>query len=246
MRVLYENLILVLLFGCLIPFSIVGAGDLPPDYVRKGEKLLLTLEETVDPRHTALVVVDVQNDFVYGKGQLSSPPGKVNPCEEILSPLNAFIDRCRKLGIPVIYTFTVHAGDLDLPPYKARMVRRDTAPVCLRGSKGAEFPEKFNKPLAHEPIVTKHGFDAFADGNLHTLLQNRGIKSLIFSGIDIAVCVDTTLRHGFHLGYYGVMAQDLCASPLPYRQECATKLVDSQFGLVTTSKEIMQIWDKGK
>jgi nicotinamidase-related amidase len=244
MRILCKGLIPVLLLGSSVFFSF--AGDLPPDYVRKGEKVLVTLEETIDPRHTALVIVDVQNDFVYGKGQLSSPPGKVNPCEEILSPLNAFIDKCRKLGVPVIYTFTVHAGDLDLPPYKARMIRRQTAPVCLRGSKGAEFPDRLNKPLAGDPIVTKHGFDAFADGDLHTLLQNRGIKSLIFSGIDSAVCVGTTLRHGFHLGYYVVMAKDLSASPLPSRQECAIDLVDSQFGFVTTSKNIMQLWDKAK
>ena len=235
---------------CLIAwigsFSVAFGGDLPPDYVRKGEKLLVTLEETVDARHSALIIVDVQNDFVYGKGNLSSPAGKINPCEEILSPLNAFIEKCRRIGVPVIYTYTVHAGDLDLPPYKARMVRRETAPVCMRGTKGAEFPEKLSKPLSREPIVTKHGFDAFADGNLHTLLQNRGIKSLIFSGIDTAVCVDTTLRHGFHLGYYVVMAQDICASPQPFRQECAVKLVESQYGFVTTSKEIMQIWDKVK
>jgi nicotinamidase-related amidase len=242
MRVLCGNLILLLLLGCSVSF----AGDLPPDYVRKGEKVLVTLEETIAPSHTALVIVDVQNDFVYGKGQLSTPPGKTNPCEDILSPLNVFIDKCRKLGVPVIYTFTVHAGDLDLPPYKARMIRRDTAPVCMRGSKGAEFPDKLNKPLANEPIVIKHGFDAFADGDLHTLLQNRGIKSIIFSGIDSAVCVDTTLRHGFHLGYYVVMAKDLSASPLPARQECAVNLVDSQFGFATTSKNIMQIWDKAK
>lgn len=238
--------IIVLLLACILPFSFAFAGDLPPDYMRKGEELLVTLEQMVDPRHTALIIVDVQNDFVYGKGKLSTPLERTNPCEEILSPLNTFIDQCRKIGVPVIYTFTVHAGDLDLPPYKALMVRRDTAPVCMKGSKGAEFPEKLNKPLPNEPIVTKHGYDAFADGNLNTLLRNRGIKSLIFSGIDSAICVDTTLRHGYHLGYYVVMAHDISASPQALRQECAMKQVESNFGFVTTSKDIMQIWNKAK
>jgi hypothetical protein len=64
MRVLLRNLILLLLLSC----SIAVAGDLPADYVRKGEKVLVTLEETINPSHTALVIVDVQNDFVYGKG----------------------------------------------------------------------------------------------------------------------------------------------------------------------------------
>ncbi|MBI4632701.1 MAG: cysteine hydrolase family protein [Deltaproteobacteria bacterium] len=244
MKVLSGYVISVFLLSCLVSLSF--AGDLPSDYVRQGEKVLVTLEETINPRHTALVIVDVQNDFVYGKGKLSTPAGKTNPCEEILSPLNAFIEKCRKLGVPVLYTYTVHAGDLDLPPYKARMIRRQTAPVCMRGSKGAEFPDKLNKPLPNEPVVIKHGFDAFADGDLNTLLQNRGIKSIIFSGIDSAVCVDTTLRHGFHLGYYVVLAKDLSASPQPARQECAINLIGSQYGFVSTSKEIMQLWDKAK
>lgn len=222
----------------------IQSADLPSDYVRKGEKLLVTLEETINPQHTALIIVDVQNDFVYGKGNLSSPQGKINPCEEILSPLNRFIDRCRETGVPVFYTFTIHGGDLDLPPYKAMKVKAQVSPKCLKGSKGADFPEKLNKPLPHEPIVTKHGYDAFADHNLNTLLQNRGVKTLIFSGIDSAVCVDTTLRHAFHLGYYVVFAQDICTSSEPDRHQFAIKLIESQYGWVTTTKEIMQIWGK--
>ena len=123
-------------------------------------------------------------------------------------------------------------------------VKAQVSPKCLKGSKGADFPEKLNKPLPHEPIVTKHGYDAFADHNLNTLLQNRGVKTLIFSGIDSAVCVDTTLRHAFHLGYYVVFAQDICTSPEPDRHQFAIKLIESQYGWVTTTKEIMQIWGK--
>lgn len=162
------------------PLALIG--DLPPDYVGKEEKLLVTLEETINPSHTVLIVVDVQNDFVYGKGKLSTPKGKINPFAEIIPPLNRFIAICREIQVPVIYTFTVHGGDLDLPPYKAIKVRNKSAPVCMKGSKGAEFVQKLSKPLPHEPIVIKHGYDAFVDHNLNSLLQNRGVKSLIFSG----------------------------------------------------------------
>ena len=222
------------------------AEGLPPGYLRPGEKLLLSLEEVVNPQHTALIVVDVQNDFVYGRDKLSTPEGKQNPCEDILTPLNTLIDKCREIGVPVIYTFTVHGGDVDLPPYKARMARRNKGPVCMQGSKGGEFPDKLNKPLPGEPVVTKHGYDAFVDHDLNTLLQNRQIKSLIFSGIDIAVCVDSTLRHGFHLGYYCVLAKDISASAMDWRYDSAIKLLGSQYCLVATTQEIMDIWDKLK
>jgi len=205
---------------------------------------LLTLEELVDLRHTALIIVDVQNDFVYGDGKLSTPEGEQNACEKIIAPLNTIIDKCRKIGVFVIYIFTIHGGNVDLPPYKARMVRRQKGPVCMQGSKGGEFPLRLNKPLPGEPVVTKHGYDAFADHNLNTILQNRQIKTLIFSGIDTAVCVDSTLRHGFHLGYYCVLAEDICASSRPKRHEYAVELIGSQFGMVTTTKEIMKVWDK--
>jgi len=213
-------------------------------YLRKGEKLLITLEEVVNPDHTALIVVDVQNDFVYGRGELRTPPGTVNPREQILSPLNRFIDRCRTMGVPVIYVYTVHAGDLDLPPYKARMVRRREPPVCLKGTRGGEFPEKLNQPLPGDPIVIKHGYDAMADHDLNTILQNRGVRSLIFSGIDTAVCVDSTLRDAFHRGYYVVLAKDICGSDNLKRHEMAIGVIGTFYGLVTTTKEITRVWNK--
>jgi ureidoacrylate peracid hydrolase len=217
---------------------------LPEPYFRKGEKLLVTLDEVVNPRHTALVVVDVQNDFVYGRDRSSTPPGRTNPCERIIPPLNRFIDRCREIGVPVFYVRTFHGGDVDLPVYKARRARERQVPVCMIGSKGAEFPEKLNKPLPGEPIVVKHGYDAMADHDLNTILQNRGTRSLIFSGIDTAVCVDSTLRDAFHRGYYVVLAKDICGSDHLDRQEMAIQLIGAFFGLVATTRQIMRIWDK--
>jgi len=222
----------------------MGSASLPEGYLRKGESLLLTLEEVVNPKHTALVIVDVQNDFVYGRDRLSTPPETVDPPEQILAPLNVFIDACRRIGVPVIYTYTLHAGDVDLPPYKARMVRRSEGPVCMRGSKGAEFPEKLSRPLPGDPIVVKHGYDAMADHNMNTILQNRGVTSLIFSGIDTGVCVDSTLRHAFHQGYYIVLAKDICGSDNPARHAMAIQSIGAYYGLVATTQEIVQIWDR--
>jgi len=223
-----------------------AAGDLPADYYLKGQKVLVTLEEQIDPKHTALIVIDVQNDYIYGKGNTSAPPGRTDPRQEMLKPLNSFIDKCRSMSIPVIYTFTVHAGDLDLPPYKAPKIRTNTAPVCMRGTRGGEFPDKLNKPLPGEPVVTKHGYDAFMDHDLHTILQNRGIKTLIFTGIDTGICVDSTLRHGFHLGYYVVLAENATVASDAARHAAACKLIGAYYGFITSTSEIEQIWDRVK
>jgi ureidoacrylate peracid hydrolase len=71
-------------------------------------------------------------------------------------------------------------------------------------------------------------------------------ESLIFAGIDTMMCVHGTLSHAFHLGYYPVLAQDICASVKSEWHEFAVNLIGIKFGLVTTSNEIMQIWDKAK
>jgi ureidoacrylate peracid hydrolase len=216
---------------------------LPPDYIREEDQLLLTLEDTVSPKHTALLVVDVQNDYVYGKGRTSTPHGQVNRCEEIIGPLNGFIDQCRAFGAQVIFTCTLHGSDFDLAPYKARKVQSQTVPFCLKGTKGVELVEGLKKPLPHESVIIKHGNDAFLYHNLNTVLQSRGIKTLIFSGLDTAVCVDTTLRHAFHLGYYVVLAADICTSPSRERHVFAVNLIREMWGCVTSSTEISAIWN---
>jgi ureidoacrylate peracid hydrolase len=246
MRSIFIFCLAAVLSFVMFSFAVVCAANLTPADYAKGPKVLTTLEEQINPEHTALIVIDMQNDFFYGPGKLSFPPGTTDRRETIITPMNAFIDKCRKMGVPVIYTFTIHAGDLDLPPYKAPKIRKKILPVCVKGSKGGEFPEKLNKPLPNEPVVTKHGYDAFMDHNLHTLLQNRGIKTLIFSGIDTGICVSSTLRHAFHLGYYVVLAEDISAATVPERHNVEAKTIEEVFGFVTSTPGIMQIWEKTK
>lgn len=211
-------------------------------YLREDEKLLLSLEEVVNPKHTALVVVDMQNDFVHGKGNIKYPQeSSINPIEKMTPFLVRFIDTCRKISIPIFWIITYHGRYLDLPAYKARMARRKEAPLVMEGTIGANLINELS-PQREERLFVKHGYDGFTGNDLDMSLKNHGISTLIMSGTATDVCVDATLKHGFHLGYYIVAGSDIMATETEGAQDMYLMNVKKHYGLVATSIEITKIW----
>lgn len=211
-------------------------------YLREKETLLLTLKEVVQPAHTALIVVDMQNDFVHGRGKTEPAQGApLNAIEEMTPRLARFVEICRGVGVPVFWIVTHHGRDLDLPAYKARMVRRKEGPVAMEGTIGAQLVGELS-PRKGERLFIKHGYDGFTGTDLDTSLKNRGIATLIMSGTATDVCVDTTLKRGFHLGYYIMAGSDIMATESQGAQEMHLRNIERQYGLVATSREIAKIW----
>jgi len=178
----------------------MGSGDdkMLGGYLREDEKLLLSLEETVDPKHTALVVVDMQNDYVHGRGQTVPVPGEpLNAYQKVAPNLVAFVEACRI----------------------RELVPRDG-----------------------ERMFVKHGYDGFTGNDLDICLKNRGIATLIMSGVVTNTCVDATLKHGFHLGYYIVAGSDIMAAVEQQVQDIYLRSFAEHYGLVVSSREIAKIW----
>ncbi len=211
-------------------------------YLREDEKLLLSLEEVVNPQHTALVIVDAQNDFVHGRGKTGPAPGRaLNANQIMVAQLGKFIKACRRVGVPTFWIVTHHGRDIDLPAYKARMARRGGGPNCLEGTPGAQLVRGM-RPQEGERIFVKHGYDGFTGNDLDICLQNRGITTLIMSGNATDICVDATMKHGFHLGYYIVVGSDITSTLTAGVQDIYLKSFQEQYGLVASSKEIAKIW----
>ena len=165
------------------------------------------------------------------------------PAEEILKTLNSFIDRCRSISVPVAYRFRVQPSDLDPPPCKAPETRTNRVPVCTASTGDSEFPPQLNEPLPVRPVVTKRGYDAFVDQDHHIVLQNRGLKTLIFTMVYTGVSVDSSLKRGFHLGCCVVLAENATAASDPTRHPAACKLVDAHYRSMMSTNEIVQVWD---
>lgn len=212
------------------------------------QKILKTLEEQVEPRHTALIIIDPQNDFCASDGAAVKLLGwDVSRIQSAVQHLNPFIQKVRETGLMVVWTRSLVAADKARPSYRARsLITEATAEdiaIVKEGSHGADWYSEITKPLPDEYVVTKWHYDAFEDTNLDLLLSSRGIKTLLVTGFNANVCVETTARHGYIKGYYIVLVSDCTDAPTQREYESTVHNIKNYFGKVATSAEIAKIWE---
>ncbi|QJW85521.1 cysteine hydrolase [Ramlibacter terrae] len=199
-------------------------------------QVLRTLEEQVQPAHAALLVVDMQNDFCAEGGYLqrtraatSRNPIRVEDNVVIARNIEALAaaarqPACRWCGRSV-YDFKYLAD--------AHLAKRTDEALCIEGTGGVDFFQI--RPQPGDLVVDKHTFSGFFETELHDLLQARGVKTLVMTGVATNVCVDSTLRHGFFLGYNVVVAEDCVGSGNQAAHEGTLSTVRVNFGTVTDS-----------
>jgi len=208
--------------------------------------ILRTLAEKVQPRHTALLVVDMQNDFCAQGGYLQRTraesgrhPIQVDENAAIADRIGVLADEARRAGATVawlrsVYDFKYLAD--------AHVAMRDGEGCCMEGSWGADFFRIH--PRDGDIVVDKHTFSGFHETGLHAQLLARGIRTLVMTGVATNVCVDSTLRHGFFLGYHIVVAEDCVGSGNPVGHEGTLSTVRVNFGEVTTSAELLRLFGR--
>ena len=167
-------------------------------------ELLETLEEKVDPRHTALVVVDVQNDFCADGGfldQAYGPKGfRMDEIQAMVPRLEGLLEAARNAGILPVFIQSYY-DDCYLSDAMVEMTQRDNRdlPLCLKGGWGADFYRV--RPEEGEIVVNKHRFNAFEGTDLDLILRNHNVRTLVMTGVATNVCVESTLRAGFFKNY---------------------------------------------
>ena len=204
-----------------------------------------------DLESTALVMIDMQRDFVEPGGfgemlgnDVSLLRSSIEPCKEVL-------ETARKLGLFVIHTREGHRPDLaDLPTAKKERGHLktgigDVGPmgrILVRGEVGHDIiPELY--PIAGEPVVDKPGKGAFYDTDLLGILRNRSIKTLIVCGVTTEVCVHTTVREANDRGFDALVPEDCTASYFPEFKRVALEMVKAQggiFGWVSDSDKVIK------
>jgi len=182
----------------------------------------------------ALIVVDMQNGFVSKGGSYDMIGMNTPNYREIIPKLKDLIEYCRSKGIPIFYTEAVkEASGIDmlhniLP--KSRQERLKV-PICIRGTwDGVTIDEL--KPQEHDPVVIKRRDSAFQDTELRVWLQSEGINLLVFTGIDTSICVETSLREGFNIGYDVAIISDATASGNKKHYETTLERVRDYYGIV--------------
>jgi nicotinamidase-related amidase len=202
------------------------------------------------PETTALVIIDMQRDFVEPGGFGESLGNDVRRVHRIIEPLGSMLAAAREVGLLVIHTREGHLPDLsDCPPAKWRRGKPaqrigDPGPmgrILIRGEAGHDIIDAL-APLPTEIVVDKPGKGAFYRTDLEALLSERGITSLIIAGVTTEVCVHTTLREANDRGFECLVLKDCVASYFPDLHRAALSMVSAQggiFGWVAPSEDVI-------
>jgi len=197
----------------------------------------------------ALIVVDMQNGFVSKGGSYDKIGYNTIMYREVIPKIKDLIEFCRSMGIPVFYTEAVKENSgIDiltnvhniLP--KSRQERLKV-PICVRGTwDGVTIDEL--KPKEKDPVVLKRRDSAFQDTDFRIMLQSQGINLLVFTGIDTSICVETSLREGFNLGYDVSIISDATASGDKRHYETTLERVKDYYGLVLDTEKFKEMIGK--
>ena len=203
-----------------------------------------------EPSRAALVIIDMQRDFLEPGGFGESLGNDVGQLRRTIEPIRHLLEVARGAGFAVIHTREGHRPDLaDLAPAKKARGNPtirigDMSPMgrlLVRGEPGHDIiPELY--PVAGEPIIDKPGKGAFYATDLDAILKHRGIKQLIVCGVTTEVCVNTTVREANDRGFRCVVLSDCCASYFPQFHEAGLAMIKAQggiFGSVTGSKPLL-------
>jgi len=203
-----------------------------------------------DAGSTALVVIDMQNDFVKPGGFGEKLGNDVSLLATAIAPTRRVLDLFRKAGMHVVHTREGHRPDLtDCPPTKLRRGRLDTGigdqgpmgRILVRGERGQDIIDEL-RPLSGEPVIDKPGKGAFYATELQTILENWGVRSLVVTGVTTEVCVNTTVREANDRGYECLVLEDCVASYFPEFQRVGLEMIKAQggiFGWVSTSASVL-------
>lgn len=195
----------------------------------------------LDPRRSAVVVIDVQNDFCHPdgvQGRRGRDLATVGPAVERLGEL---VDGARAKGVPVIFIQTLHDDATDTANWLARNGGEVRPQTCHPGSWGADFFELQPDPDT-DVVVTKSRYSAFVGTTLEQVLKRLGRDSLLLAGVSTAVCVETTLRDGVCRDYLATLVEDCCSAYGAEAHDRAVAAVKGGFGRVLTSGEVLRWW----
>lgn len=196
------------------------------------------------PGRTALVIIDMQRDFIEPGGFGAALGNDVTLLEAAIAPTQALLQAWRERGWPVVHTRESHAPDLhDCPPAKRDRAEPGTQPalrigdpgpmgrLLVRGEPGNDIVPAL-APLPDEVVIDKPGKGAFYGTALHEALQVRGVTHLVFAGVTTEVCVQTTMREANDRGYDSLLVDEATQSYFPEFKAATLAMITAQGGIV--------------
>ena len=207
------------------------------------------LKERVAPGRAAVLVIDMQNDFVSPKGRMAEFGFEVGCVRDTIPRIRGLLDACREHGFPVVHTLMINDIDQNAASWHAFW---GAPAITLPGTWGAEHIEEL-RPLEGETVLVKYTYGAFTGTNLDTILRRRGIETVLVTGTDLNLCAGDTLHQAFAMGYHVVAVSDCLAcysrKGRPHAEqlgEMGLYLVENHFGLVADSERLIGLMERSR
>jgi len=213
---------------------------------------LKAIDECLKPKNlkeACLLIIDMQKGFLEEGAALEVPDGRTKCAPNI----EKLLIRAREIGLNIVFTKYVHRpGSSRLSAYpfapevfehRAGSARGPFHPssCCMVGDPTAEIVDEL-KPLQNEIVIEKQGYDAFHETHLDSGLRSRGINYMYICGVMTDICVDSTIRSGFHREYRITVASDAVATIWPNIQEACLDIWKRKFCRIRMVDEILNEW----
>jgi ureidoacrylate peracid hydrolase len=204
---------------------------------------LVPLEDKVDPRHTALLAVDLQNDFCADGCALARTGADMAPPQAAARRMADLIEAAREVGVLPIFMRLIGDPVTETAVWVDQRIRRAGAPYkpwATAESHGAAF--YLVEPRPGEPVVDKYRYASFQGTKLEFVLRRHGIRTLVVGGVATNVCVETAVREAFVRDLFVVLVQDACAGTSHDAHLAAIENLGKFFCQVVGSAAVLRAW----
>ncbi len=218
-----------------------------------GKKVLSTLEELLDPKRTALLLIDIQNDYLMPGGYADKMGWDRSAFQLMVPRVKQVLETARRSRVLVIHVQMTFYDDFrtESPAYLhlrlLRLTRQNITsirplPYCIDGTRGWQIVDEL-APLPNEIVVKKNRTSAFVGTNLDMILRSNSIESVAIVGLASHACVMAAANDAPYFGYYPVVLRDCVADRLPEFHEAAF-LIMSETKNIADSEDVIRIWKK--
>jgi ureidoacrylate peracid hydrolase len=193
----------------------------------------------VDTRHSALIVVDIQNAFIHSQGKMGRAGIDVSLMQAMVPRLERFLEEARKVDdLTIIFLRGVYDEWTAAPQRTARTASSEA--LMLDDDWETDFYAV--RPLPGERVIRKPRYGGFEGTELDLVLRGRDIRTLVMTGVGTNVCVETTAREGYQRNYHIAFLEDCTATTSVEDHEASLRNMRTYFGKVLSSGEVVQAW----